>query len=183
MLLFVVSIFLIVTYSLNIGALSEADILVDPKPAVKVELIMSSIVLGIAALALVGIFIEIPIISVLLTRQVFIYLFSFLLIATYALNLYLINTNKATGLKNTEVGLSATILVVALVIAMFMTYEVVKHYRSGGSFNDLMAPGHPSGTIHNPLFTKNSGEGGPAVGPAAAPPPTPMELLKDIESG
>lgn len=180
LLLFVVSIFLIVTYSLNIGALSEADILVNPKPAVQAELIMSSIVLAIAAFALIGIFVEIPLLSTLLTRQAFVYLFSFLLIATYSLNLYLLDSNKATGLKNVEVELSGAVLGVALLVAIVMTYEVVRHYRKGGTFEDLMAPsGRKPWTVHNPLFTSDPGEGGPNVGRAAA---TPMDLLKQIES-
>jgi hypothetical protein len=180
-MLFVVSVFIIVTYSLNIGAMSEANILVKPEEPVQVELILSSIVLAVAALALTGIFIELPIISTLLTRQAFIYIFSFLLIITYSLNLALIDSGKATGLKNTEVGLSAVILVVSLLIFMYMTREVVHHYRAGGTFKDLTVRSKPLFSFHNPLFSSDSSEGGPATGAATSPPSNPLDSLLQME--
>lgn len=176
-MLFAVSVFLIVTYSLNLGALSEAGYLVRLQQPAEVEMILSSVVVAVASIALVSIFFEIPFVSMILTRQFFVYLFSLLLIVTYSLNINLLNTGRSTGLQGTGIELSAVILAIALVVFMVMTVEVVRHYRSGGKIGDLMTHGKPLWSFHVPFASKDPNEGGPVTKTK-----TPQQMLADIES-
>lgn len=134
-----IALVVIVTYGLNIGALSEANILVNPDPAVTAELVMSSFLLLLSALAVASVFVHIGSVEWWVEQRhlVLTFVLSSVVLATYVLNLLLIDLKTIephakhdTGLSKTETILSGVLVGVA---GLFMLLSVLRFFFGGGS--------------------------------------------------
>lgn len=138
----VMALVVVITYSLNIGALSEADILVNPDPAVTAELVMSSFLLLLAAIAIASVFIHIGMVEWWVEQRhlLMTIILSFVVLSTYALNLSLLNLDtkakKNTGLSHTESVFSGVLVGVAslLILIAILRFFFGRRKSVGASF-------------------------------------------------
>lgn len=123
----------IVTYGLNIGALSEANVLVDPKPDVTAELVMSSFFILLSAFAIVSVFVDMGAVQWFVESKhlVLTMVLSLVMVATYGLNLAILNTQKDTEMRPIEnsfngalVGFAALIFLVALLRMIYGSPDI-----------------------------------------------------------
>ena len=181
--LLVMALVVVVTYGLNIGALSEADVLVNPKPDVVAELVMSSFILLLAGVAVVSVFRHMGAVQWFVEQRhvVLTLILSLVVTATYSLNLAILLINKKTDVRQAETGFTATLLTVGAVVLLYTLLRLffggygaagsALAARNTGLIKQMLGPDSTTGTKGSSWF----GGGG------SKPPPT-INPLSELSS-